>query len=64
MLPALYDAANIIYLVDDRINQMKIGIVVTALITIYKVKPVYELNQILEHLLEIVYMWILVCSLP
>lgn len=64
MGPALYDAVNIIYLVDDRINQMKIGIVVTALITIYKVKPVYELNQILEHLLEIIYMWILVCSLP
>ena len=64
MGPALYDAVNIIYLVDDRINQMKIGIVVVALITIYKVKPAYELNQILEHLLEIVYMWILVCSLP
>jgi hypothetical protein len=64
MGPALYDAVNIIYLVDDRINQMKIGIVVVALITIYKVKPAYELNQILEHLLEILYMWVLVCSLP
>lgn len=64
MVPALYDAVNIIYLVDDRVIKMKIGITVVALITIYKVKPAYELNQILEHLLEIVYMWILTYYLP
>lgn len=64
MLPALYDAANIIYLVDDRIIQMKIGITVTMLTIVYKVKPLYKLNQILEHLLEIIYMWILTYYLP
>lgn len=64
MVPALYDAVNIIYLVDDRMIQMKIGIAVAALTIVYKVKPAYELNQIVEHLLEIVYMWVLVCSLP
>ncbi len=64
MAPALYDALCIICVVGDRIIQIKIGLTVAALITVHKTKPMYELNQILVHLLEIAYVWILANSLP
>ncbi len=57
MVPTIYDLVYIIAAVDDCLIQTRIIITVMALAVIIKVKPLYELNQILVHLVVLMQAW-------
>ena len=57
MVPTMYDLVYIIAAVDDRVTQTQIFMTVLALAAIIKVKPLYNLNQILVHLLVVLHAW-------
>lgn len=59
IVPSLYDLLCIMYAVDDCIFQTKILITTMALATIIRVKPLYELNDVLVHLIIVIQTWIL-----
>jgi len=56
--PIVYDLVYVIAAMDNRIIQTQIGIIAMALAAIIHVKPFYELNQILVHLLIVLQTWI------
>lgn len=60
MVPTMYDLVHIIAAVDDRVTQTQIIMTVIALIAIIKVKPLYDLNQILVHLVVVLQTWSIV----
>lgn len=55
--PVVYNLVYIIAATDNRIIQTQIGIITIAMAAIIKVKPFYELNQILVHLLIVLQTW-------
>lgn len=55
--PVVYDLVYIIAAADNRVIQTQIVIIALAMAAIIKVKPLYELNQILVHLLVILQTW-------
>lgn len=59
-IPLVYDAICVICSIDDQVVRTQIGMTVVALAIVVKVKPLYELNEILVHLLGIMYLWFLV----
>ena len=63
MVPTMYDLVYIIAAVDDRVTQTQIFMTVLALAVIIKVKPLYDLNQILVHLMVVLHMWSIVSAI-
>ena len=57
-VPVIYDLVYIIAATDNRVIQTQIGIVAITMAAIIKVRPFYELNQILVHLLIVLQTWI------
>ena len=57
-VPVVYDLVYIIAATDNRVIQTQIGIVAITMAAIIKVRPFYELNQILVHLLIVLQTWI------
>jgi hypothetical protein len=55
--PIVYDLVYIIAAADNRVIQTQIGFVAIALAIVIKVKPLYEFNQLLVHLLVILQTW-------
>lgn len=62
-IPLLYDAVCVICAIDDQMIRTQIGMTAAALAIVVKVKPLYESNEILVHLLGIMYLWFLVSVL-
>lgn len=60
VIPLVYDAVCVICAIDDQVVRTQIGMTAAALAIVVKVKPLYELNDILVHLLGIMYLWFLV----
>jgi hypothetical protein len=60
VIPLVFDAVCVICAIDDQVVRTQIGMTAAALAIVVKVKPLYELNDILVHLLGIMYLWFLV----
>jgi hypothetical protein len=63
MAPSMYDLFYIISAVDDRVMQTQIGIIAVATIIVVKVKPLYNLNDIVVHLLTILHAYSIVSAI-
>jgi len=61
--PLVYDTVCVICAIDDQVVRTQIGMTAAALAIVVKVKPLYESNEILVHLLGIMYLWFLVSGL-
>lgn len=56
-VPVVYDLVYIIAATDNRIIQTQIAIIAIAIAIVIRVKPLYELNQLLVHLLIVLQTW-------
>lgn len=63
MAPSLYDLGYIIATVDDRVTQIQIGIIAAAIIIVVKIKPLYNMNDVVVHLLAILQTWSIVSAI-
>jgi hypothetical protein len=63
MAPSMYDLFYIISAVDDRVMQTQIGFIAVAIIIVVKVKPLYNMNDIVVHLLTILHAWSIVSAI-
>jgi len=58
IIPSLYDLFFIIESTNDRVVKTKIVLTVVALALVMKIKPLYNLNHIVVHILVIIQSWI------
>jgi len=63
VVPLVYDTVCVICAIDDQVVRTQIGMTAAALAIVVKVKPLYESNEILVHLLGIMYLWFLLIGL-
>ena len=57
IVPALYDLTHIIAETDDIVIKTQIGITIIAIGLVLKLKPLYNLNHIVVHILVIMQSW-------
>jgi len=57
IVPALYDLLHIIAETDDIVIKTQIGITIIAIGLVLKLKPLYNLNHIVVHILVIMQSW-------